>query len=416
MGMGLDQASSAIRELSKHCDWAQALDNEGFSVSDAERGHALAEVPWEKWDARCCAEAKALLHKYRDQLHRFGFDSATIIRHLEQDPQAVLPGDSLERRLEERARERQNRKNGIRVECFDNHIILRFGIRKHDGLGKFCSALPRNDRKMYDDAETSKYWIIRGESLRVIRRALEHDPRWASHLYVSGTWPEPKPVVVTPITLREANAGDIFVFFNPKEIPGLMDAVKQIPERKFRNAAQGGPAWVIPREHVPELIAMLEGNAGWSSLVVPETNVCWPSHDGSIYIRQPMEKKPAYCVEILKTGLAHGILQLRFPPGDKFNEILTGIKRFGSRGKRDNFGWRHDIETYPEDPASRRELWDFLTGHGFPLEQKDIMEWFQTELWGLKTVEPVIEESQEPIEGTPIEPRQQRSRRTDFSF
>jgi ATP-dependent DNA helicase DinG len=68
----------AVRALAGRCDWAATQDGVGFNGVDADFGHKMAEVPFERWSERQYAAVHRMLAKYAKQLRGYGIDYAAL--------------------------------------------------------------------------------------------------------------------------------------------------------------------------------------------------------------------------------------------------------------------------------------------------------------------------------------------------
>jgi len=86
--------SGALRRLAGVCDGAVALDGQGFSKFDSERGHRFASEDPSSWDDNKVRYVRNFLGKYRDQLYKHhGMDLELItVEHLEQTMFVVHKG------------------------------------------------------------------------------------------------------------------------------------------------------------------------------------------------------------------------------------------------------------------------------------------------------------------------------------
>jgi superfamily II DNA or RNA helicase len=74
--MAYEQLKAAIKALADVCDGANEKDGYGFNGTDANFGHFLAGT--DTWKHEWAVKARKMIHKYHNQLGRYGIDESVI--------------------------------------------------------------------------------------------------------------------------------------------------------------------------------------------------------------------------------------------------------------------------------------------------------------------------------------------------
>jgi len=225
--------------LADRCDGARALDEAGFSATDAKPGAVLAATPPREWDADTIAGAGTMLRKYRRQLAMLGLSLPWTI------PNRAEP--SLDRG--------RRHARTLRISFEAGGIVGRSLYRPADPV---VEAIKRCPGKRWDP--DASVWRIphTAAAVAILRQAAADYPLDV----VLGDLPdalEGDPDILPPGTMR-AEVKEGGVCFSARYHPGpILDLVRELPGRIPSKLADGSWEWWAPAS--VELLDLLDSRA-----------------------------------------------------------------------------------------------------------------------------------------------------------